>query len=207
VGFYFVSERLCLDFVNTEIVDAGTRVDLLQSFGDLAAWAAEAGIISHAEAKAMSTRWKGDRDADRALQHAREFRASLRAMCERIVDRERRPQASPHSPHVPQRAIDDINAVLCTRVAQLELVRTKTGYDTQLQRDFSTPAQLLVPIAESAADLLSRDDLSMLKKCQGPQCIIFFYDTTKNHRRRWCSMAACGNRAKVAAHYHRTRGD
>lgn len=29
-------------------------------------------------------------------------------------------------------------------------------------------------------------------------CILFFYDTTKNYSRRWCSMSACGNRMKVA---------
>ena len=48
-------------------------------------------------------------------------------------------------------------------------------------------------------------DLSLVKACQNPQCVLFFYDTTKNHARRWCSMAACGNRAKVAAHYQRAR--
>jgi predicted RNA-binding Zn ribbon-like protein len=36
--------------------------------------------------------------------------------------------------------------------------------------------------------------------------VLFFYDTTKNHARRWCSMAFCGNRHKVAAHYRRLRG-
>ncbi|NEJ40784.1 CGNR zinc finger domain-containing protein, partial [Rhizobium ruizarguesonis] len=30
-------------------------------------------------------------------------------------------------------------------------------------------------------------------------CTLFFLDTTKSHRRRWCSMALCGNRMKVAA--------
>jgi len=44
-----------------------------------------------------------------------------------------------------------------------------------------------------------------VKACQNPQCVLLFYDTTKNHARRWCSMAACGNRAKVAAHYQRAR--
>jgi len=28
--------------------------------------------------------------------------------------------------------------------------------------------------------------------------VLYFYDTTKNHRRQWCSTAACGNRHKVA---------
>jgi predicted RNA-binding Zn ribbon-like protein len=36
--------------------------------------------------------------------------------------------------------------------------------------------------------------------------VLFFYDTTKNHARHWCSMTICGNRSKVAAHYRRLRG-
>ncbi|HNJ42487.1 MAG TPA: CGNR zinc finger domain-containing protein [Acidobacteriota bacterium] len=37
--------------------------------------------------------------------------------------------------------------------------------------------------------------------------MIYFYDTTKNHTWRWCSMSLCGNRAKAAAHYRRKRQD
>jgi predicted RNA-binding Zn ribbon-like protein len=32
-----------------------------------------------------------------------------------------------------------------------------------------------------------------------------FYDASKNHSRRWCSMNACGNRMKAALHYRRSR--
>jgi predicted RNA-binding Zn ribbon-like protein len=34
---------------------------------------------------------------------------------------------------------------------------------------------------------------------------LYFYDTTKNHTRRWCSMTGCGNRAKAAAFYERKK--
>ncbi|MCI0410524.1 MAG: CGNR zinc finger domain-containing protein, partial [Acidobacteria bacterium] len=54
-------------------------------------------------------------------------------------------------------------------------------------------------------DLLSEGDLTLVRKCENPACILYFHDTTKNHARRWCSMRACGNRAKVAAHYRRRR--
>ena len=48
-------------------------------------------------------------------------------------------------------------------------------------------------------------DLALVKKCENPVCVLFFYDTSKNHSRRWCSMSVCGNRMKVAAHYQRLR--
>jgi predicted RNA-binding Zn ribbon-like protein len=40
-----------------------------------------------------------------------------------------------------------------------------------------------------------------IRQCEHPSCVLYFYDTSG--RRRWCSMAACGNRAKAKRHYAR----
>ncbi|WP_336081675.1 CGNR zinc finger domain-containing protein [Nocardia sp. SSK8] len=56
---------------------------------------------------------------------------------------------------------------------------------------------------------LAADDLLRLfaeaphriRQCAHPDCVLFFYDTSKNGTRRWHSMATCGNRAKAARHY------
>jgi predicted RNA-binding Zn ribbon-like protein len=194
--FYFVGERLCVDFVNTEVVTDGVGVDLLRNFNDLVSWCAAAHVVSPAEAKEIARQWDGKPDGERTFQRALQFRAVLREMLERVAAGRR---------NVPQPALDAINDVLRLRAGILELARTKEGYEMRLRRDFGGPVQLLVPIAESAAELLSADDLALIRKCQNPQCILYFYDTTKNHGRRWCSMTACGNRAKAAAHYRRTR--
>jgi predicted RNA-binding Zn ribbon-like protein len=37
------------------------------------------------------------------------------------------------------------------------------------------------------------------------RCRMLFLDRSRGRRRRWCSMAECGNRAKVAAHRERAR--
>lgn len=60
-------------------------------------------------------------------------------------------------------------------------------------------AQCLVPLAEAAADLLAHGDFRRVRQCESDECTLWFYDRTKSHRRRWCSMALCGNRHKVAA--------
>ena len=36
-------------------------------------------------------------------------------------------------------------------------------------------------------------------------CVLYFYDTSRNGTRRWCSMQGCGGRAKASRHYARTR--
>jgi hypothetical protein len=46
-----------------------------------------------------------------------------------------------------------------------------------------------------------------LKACAGEGCRSVFYDRSKNHSGRWCSMSRCGNRAKVRAWRERQRTD
>ncbi|MFI1719532.1 CGNR zinc finger domain-containing protein [Streptomyces sp. NPDC020489] len=60
--------------------------------------------------------------------------------------------------------------------------------------------------------LAARDYLELLstapdriRTCAHDACILHFFDTSRNGTRRWCSMAACGNRAKASRHYARTK--
>jgi predicted RNA-binding Zn ribbon-like protein len=46
-----------------------------------------------------------------------------------------------------------------------------------------------------------------LKECAGEDCSAVFFDRSKNHSGRWCSMSTCGNRAKVRAWRDRRRAD
>jgi predicted RNA-binding Zn ribbon-like protein len=192
--FAFVGERLCIDFVNTEVVEAGERRDLLADERRLLDWCVAADIVSASEVRAVAHRLQ--RGGRSALPPAVRFRTSLRSMLDRFAH---------GKTTIAQELLDEVNRVLADDGAVREIVRTKTGFETRVRRTFVEPGQLLVPIAESVADLLSEGDLTLVKKCQNPQCILFFYDTTKNHGRRWCSMTGCGNRAKVAAHYQRAR--
>lgn len=66
-------------------------------------------------------------------------------------------------------------------------------------RRLSSAKDLLTPIAEAIADLLVTPDFSLVRKCENPDCTLWFYDRTKSHKRRWCNMAICGNRMKAAA--------
>jgi len=62
---------------------------------------------------------------------------------------------------------------------------------------------LLAAIARSAAELVVQGQAAPLKRCANPECRLFFYDDSRTRQRRWCSMAVCGNRHKVAAFLRR----
>ncbi|TXL61433.1 CGNR zinc finger domain-containing protein [Aeromicrobium terrae] len=64
----------------------------------------------------------------------------------------------------------------------------------------STPAREIAGRAVAALIRWSGNpQAARLKACPGPDCAWVFHDTTRNRSRRWCDMAACGNRAKAAA--------
>lgn len=62
-----------------------------------------------------------------------------------------------------------------------------------------SPASLLWPVADALASLVSGDKFAFVRQCEAHDCILLFHDLSKSHRRRWCSMATCGNRMKVAS--------
>lgn len=69
----------------------------------------------------------------------------------------------------------------------------------------ASPAGLLALLAREAIYVLGGGNVAQLRQCASPTCTIFFLDTSRAGDRRWCSMAACGNKAKVAEHRRRKR--
>ena len=194
-AFLFVGNAKCLDFVNTELIVKGRPVDLLRNFGDLVSWLVEAQALDASEAREAVRRWGGQPEGTRVFEEGRAFRAVLRAMVERIVN------GKPVRPA----AVDAINQLLQNRVGYSQLVRGRGGFERRFHSGSAEAGHLLAPLAEFASDLLCHYDHALIKRCQNPACILYFYDTTKNHARRWCSMSLCGNRMKAATHYSRHR--
>ena len=65
------------------------------------------------------------------------------------------------------------------------------------------PGLPLWRVALSARELLLALPGGRLRVCAGDECGWLFLDSSKAGRRRWCSMADCGNRAKARRHYAR----
>lgn len=194
-SFLILGNLACLDLVNTEAVFAGEPVDLLQGFGDLTDWLGETGVVEPPAARSARERWEGKAEAAVAFRQAVTLRTSLRRMVERLSE----------GKGATEDQVETINRVLAERPAYRQLVRKGRGFSSTLVPVHESAMQLLVPVAESAAWLLEQGDLSLLRRCENPRCVLFFYDTTRNGRRRWCSMAGCGSRAKAAAYYRRSR--
>jgi predicted RNA-binding Zn ribbon-like protein len=195
IPFLFVGNQLVLDFINTQIVLNGRPIDLLATFSDLVAWLVRVHLLTGEEARKIEGKWGRQAEGIQTVEQAQAFRVTLREMVERI--------AAGRS--VPPAAIEAINEMLRYRIGYPQLTSRSGKFEQGYQVESKEANQLLGLLAEAASNLLCTCDFSLIKKCQNPLCVLFFYDKTKNHARHWCSMTICGNRSKVAAHYRRHR--
>lgn len=61
-------------------------------------------------------------------------------------------------------------------------------------------------IARDTILLLGGKSILRVKECARPDCTLLFVDASRSGRRRWCSMDACGNRAKTVDYRRRLKG-
>lgn len=191
--FYFVGNNLGIDLVNTKIAVDGRPKDLLVGLEDLISWTAAAGLIPLAEADARLADWT--KFEKPIIFDVIGLRTRIHDLMVDLCNGQ--PVKNEH--------LAAINKLLRSKSGYSEIVRANGGFEKVLIADLTDPRQLLAAIAESVADLLAYGDLSLIRKCENPECVLYFYDTTKNHKRRWCSMSVCGNRAKAKAFYERKK--
>jgi len=99
-------------------------------------------------------------------------------------------------------ALDRLNAVLGHGRLRLSIgPPINPGQTLEVDDPAWQPA---VMAAASLLQLLGQAP-DRIRRCQHPACVLWFFDTTRNGTRRWCSMAACGNRAKARRHYDRIK--
>jgi predicted RNA-binding Zn ribbon-like protein len=190
-NFFYISNLPALDFVNTEPILRGEKLDLLGSYDDLLSWFEAAELPVPDTARRV---WGAERDA--VHRQAIRLRATLRDAAERLA----------RGKGVGEETVKIVNRTLASRPVFAQLRSEGKRYRTHLEPVTREPLHLLFPVAESAAWLLEHGDRSLVRKCENPECVLFFYDTTKNRKRRWCSMDACGSRAKALAYYRRRTG-
>lgn len=182
--------RLWLDFVNTDDVRQGVRVDLLRDLESLVLFLEGRGGLEAERAQGLRRRaLQQPAGATAALVEARRIRAAMRGLAERGAT----------SAQVREDARGEINRVL-GRSAGMRRVEARE--DGTLAHQFipvgDAFAALVMPIVESAAESLVAGDLARVRRCADPRCPRVFLDATRNGRRRWCEMRTCGNRAKAA---------
>jgi predicted RNA-binding Zn ribbon-like protein len=95
--------------------------------------------------------------------------------------------------------IEPVNEVLRITEGHDELVGQDSVWKIEFVAREGGLDWLLAAVARSGAEIIAEGARARLRLCANPHCGLFFYDNSRTRRRRWCSMAVCGNRSKVAA--------
>jgi predicted RNA-binding Zn ribbon-like protein len=178
-------EPLAIELHNTLYVAGGRAIDGLETKDGLSAWLA--GLTPRLPAQA--------READ-ASRHA-DFLALRGAVRDALhAGLDRKP--------VPAAPLELINEAAARAPSSPRAVtRSRGGLRAETSYHGADPTDVaLAALAADAIELLAGPGRESLRACGAPGCILMF---VKDHpRRTWCS-GTCGNRARQARHYERTR--
>jgi predicted RNA-binding Zn ribbon-like protein len=188
---------VCLDFVNSlDDRFSGEPKELLPHYVDLARFAEDSGILGEAQVDSLMTRsMQRPEEAKRALASAIQLREAISGIFYALVRKKPMPAAS----------LVILNQHVQEAAQHLGLVAGRSRFEWKFESDSYDLFAPLWPIARDAAELLASERLEYVRACASKTCEWLFLDESKNHRRRWCDMTKCGNRAKVKRFYTRKK--
>lgn len=191
----FIADATGLDFLNSIATPVNVTIDWIDNGEGLLDWLEQAGLARGDVLAAMhSGAMPGE--LDRLAEQVRELREWFRTFV-------REHKGAPLTA-ASLGQLDPLNRLLARDEGFHRIVALDSGaIGVENTRRWTSPESLLLPIANAMAQLVAEEDFSYVKACEGPTCTLLFADHTRGHVRRWCSMAACGNRAKQLAHRHR----
>lgn len=230
--FDLIAGSVCLDFINTlDDRFSSQPKELLKDYIDLARFGEDTGTLDPSQVDRLFTlSQQNPEPAKKALESSIRLREAFYAVVWAIVTKKPVPRgalflvnqyvqdAASHLSLVEVKPVEvkpaEVKPVEANGGDMKESPANTTGakedetarkfewrYDDTLN-DFAAP---LWPIAHSAAELLASEDLQYVRPCASETCRWLFLDVSKNHKRRWCDMTRCGNRAKFRAYYNRQK--
>lgn len=193
--FKLTAGQVCLDFANTlrkRLTDH--PVELLTSYAEFVAWSRMAGTITAKTAQDLlraATQWPGE--AQTVLKRAIRLREAIHRVISAV--------AEAHPPAAD--GLKTLNVELEEALAMLRVVPKGQGFAWEWGGPHDALYRVVWPVARSAAELLTSEELAAVRECEASDCAWLFMDRSKNRSRRWCDMKMCGNRAKARRHYER----
>lgn len=183
-----VAGHLALELCNTKALwGLPTEREYLTDFTAVALWAREHEVLTPAETRAARDGQLNDRDRATTLRRLRELRAALFS-------------AVTTQGSTQEQALETIHGFVVGAVSRSSYL--PAGGALALTAPFGATA-VVDRLALATHDLLERYGPDAVGLCASEACGWVFLNPS--HRRRWCSMAICGNRAKVRRFAERRR--
>lgn len=183
---------LCVSFVNTR----SDQRHAPRHYADLLLWLERHDALSAPESGRYAVLAKQrPEEAEAAYALAERLGTLLSSIFNGLADRR---ELSPEW-------VEAFNVHLLETIPRQCLVRGKTGWRWDWapgrEDDLGRP---LWSVIRSAARILASKYHTKVKRCAGEECDLLFIGNNSGSRRKWCSMKACGKRAKSQRHYYQT---
>jgi predicted RNA-binding Zn ribbon-like protein len=186
--FSLLGGRLAIDFANIPSYPGAPAEHL--SWEELIVFLQASQIVSAERGASLLALSGSDPDAAQTLlSRSIRLRDTLRKAFEAIVRKEA----------IAREWIEPINEILRITEGHDEIVFEENTWKLEFKAREESLDWLLAAIARSAAEIIVEGTQARLRICANPTCGLFFSDKSRTRRRRWCSMAICGNRHKVAS--------
>ena len=192
----FLGGHPAIDFLNTSFSPQGVTIEVIGDGESLLRWMVEATLLDAPTAASIRRRYSGT-TLDAIAADARKLRAWVAGWIDRW---------SPRSLDTYATEFRRLNVLLERSHSYFEVVQAEDSVRIVQREHMLDAEELLALVAAQVALLITQEDLQLVRRCAGASCTLRFLDRTKAHRRMFCSAAACGNRAKVAAFRNRQRG-
>ncbi len=176
-----------LRLVNSIWAERQQLHDDLSDAADLSAWMLSAGFSHQRVVRASS------------VVQFQELRGAIRRLTAFVTSDERGFGAVDLDLDVAVSKVNDVAAqspiVTVMKRSRNRLVRSDVVGSRSVQTALST-------VAVEAIELLTGEHSHLITACKAPGCVLYFL--RDDPRRNWCGDA-CGNRARVARHYQKSK--
>lgn len=183
---------LCVTFVNS----ASERRRSFSTYGELLAWSQRCGAVAGADVERLE-RAAAERPGEAAavVRRALELCARFKRIFAGLIER-RQPKDSD---------LEALRAELASAYAARYFARSGLGCRWVWgDRGGDDLDRMLWPVVTSMAEVLSGKYCLKVRGCASDGCDLLFVDrSTGGSPRKWCSMKACGNKARSRRDYYR----
>jgi predicted RNA-binding Zn ribbon-like protein len=191
----FDGGTLVLDFINTvhDRTEATLR-DYLLAPQDCLYWARKKSLVSPVEYRKLQSLLEANRNgSDEWFSNVLMLRECLYQIFSAVAQKKR----------VQSGDLQFFNGYLSRYFSHLKISFDRDRFTEGW--DFDAPAleHIFAPIIKDGRRLMLEESMDKIKEC--PNCGWLFIDTSKNGRRRWCSMDTCGSMVKSLDYYYRKK--
>ncbi|MEK3806027.1 CGNR zinc finger domain-containing protein [Bacillus sp. FSL H8-0547] len=181
---------LWINLVNTTYISNKQEIDILANASSALQWMKENNLLRESDVLALEKK--------ELLDSLIVELQSIRTLCNTILSEiDQRGEISLNTTNRIKKAVEKLQVSLTIHSESEKLKMTLEGETVE--------DHVMYNIIDSMMNTFENTSLGRIRKCNHEECKLYFVDTSKAGKRRWCSMELCGNRKKAAGFYSKKK--